>query len=109
MRSLTLIGILLTGLGGFILFRGLTYSSQRSVLKLGDFEATLEEKRCPGLARWSRARWRPGLALGGRPTGTWPVAPNERIPLSGRPQLMRGVFGGPHQHSAVLLGRVGWI
>jgi hypothetical protein len=58
MRSLTLIGILLTGLGGFILFRGLTYSSQRSVLKLGDFEATFEEKRAV-------PAWLGGLALVG--------------------------------------------
>jgi hypothetical protein len=58
MRSLTLIGILLTGLGEFILFRGLTYSSQRSVLKLGDFEATLEEKRAV-------PAWLGGLALVG--------------------------------------------
>jgi uncharacterized membrane protein len=72
MRSLTLIGILLTALGGFILFRGLTYSSQRTVLKLGDFEATLEEKhavpaRLGGLALVGGLVW-----PGGRPTGTWP-------------------------------------
>ena len=93
MRSLTLIGILLTGLGGFILFRGLTYSSQRSVLKLGDFEATFEEKRAV-------PAWLGGLVGGlvclggrGRPTGACPVTPNERMQLSGRPQLMRGVLG----------------
>ncbi len=58
MRSLTLIGILLTGLGGFILFRGLTYSPQRSVLKAGEVEATLEEKRAV-------PAWLGGLALFG--------------------------------------------
>lgn len=108
MRPLTLIGILLTGLGGFILFRGLTYSSQRSVLKLGDFEAARGEalsRLGSGVSR-SLVAW---FGLGGRPTGTWPVTPNERMQLSGRPQLMRGVLGGTHQHSAVPLGRVGWI
>jgi|SRR5882724_12428402 len=108
MRSLTLIGILLTALGWFMLFQGLTYSCQRSVLKLGTSSL--------GSRRTAVPAWLGGLALvgglvwpGGRPTGTWPVTPNERMQLSGRPQLMRGVLGGTHQHSAVPLGRVGWI
>jgi len=45
MKLLTLVGIVLIALGGFILVRGLSYSSDRSVLKVGEFQATLEEKR----------------------------------------------------------------
>jgi hypothetical protein len=45
MRPLTIAGILLAVLGAFILVRGLTYRSDRSVLKVGDLEAKVEERR----------------------------------------------------------------
>jgi hypothetical protein len=44
MKVLTLFGIILLALGGFILVRGFSYSSDRSVLKVGEFQASLEEK-----------------------------------------------------------------
>jgi hypothetical protein len=45
MRPLTLAGLALLVLGGFVLFRGLSYTSQKSVLKVGDFNATVEERQ----------------------------------------------------------------
>ncbi|HET9041040.1 MAG TPA: hypothetical protein VFN40_12760 [Gemmatimonadales bacterium] len=45
MRPLTLAGLVLLVLGGFVLLRGLSYTSQKSVLKVGDFQATMEEHR----------------------------------------------------------------
>ncbi len=45
MRILILIGILLAGLGAWIVFRGLSYSSSHSEVKVGTFEATIKEKR----------------------------------------------------------------
>jgi hypothetical protein len=45
MRPLTLVGLALLVLGGFVLFRGLNYTSRKSVLKVGDFNATVEERQ----------------------------------------------------------------
>jgi hypothetical protein len=45
MRPLTLVGLALLVLGGFALFHGLSYTSQKSVLKVGDFNATMEERQ----------------------------------------------------------------
>jgi len=45
MRPLTLTGLALLVLGGFVLLRGLSYTSQKSVLKVGDFHATVEERQ----------------------------------------------------------------
>jgi len=45
MKLLLFIGLILIAAGGYVVFRGLNYTSQRSVLKLGEFEASLEEKR----------------------------------------------------------------
>ena len=45
MRPATIVGIVLLALGGFILFRGLSYTGTRSVLKVGDFQASVEERR----------------------------------------------------------------
>ncbi|MBA3555043.1 MAG: hypothetical protein H0W29_09840 [Gemmatimonadales bacterium] len=45
MRPMVVVGIILLALGGFIVFRGLSYSSDRSVLKVGDLEASVEERR----------------------------------------------------------------
>jgi len=45
MRPLTLAGLVLLTLGGFVLFRGLSYTSRQTVLKVGDFQTTMEERR----------------------------------------------------------------
>ncbi len=45
MRPLSLAGIALVVLGGFVLLRGLRYTSRESVLKVGDFQAVMEERR----------------------------------------------------------------
>jgi drug/metabolite transporter (DMT)-like permease len=45
MRPITIAGVLLLALGAFILFRGLSYTSDRSVLKVGEFQASVEERR----------------------------------------------------------------
>jgi hypothetical protein len=45
MRLGTAIGAVLLILGAFIGLRGLNYSTQRSVVKIGEFEAKVEEQR----------------------------------------------------------------
>ena len=45
MKPLVLVGILLAAIGGFILVRGLTYTKNRSVLKVGGLEASVEERQ----------------------------------------------------------------
>lgn len=45
MRPATIAGLLLLAVGGFILVRGLNYTADRSVIKVGEFEASLEERR----------------------------------------------------------------
>jgi hypothetical protein len=45
MRPFTLAGLALLLIGGFILLRGLSFTSQKSVLKVGDFQASVEERR----------------------------------------------------------------
>jgi hypothetical protein len=45
MRVGTVIGAVLLVIGAFIGIRGLNYNTQRSVVKIGDFEAKLEEQR----------------------------------------------------------------
>jgi len=45
MKPLVLVGILLAAVGGFILVRGLTYTKNRSVLKVGGLEASVEERQ----------------------------------------------------------------
>jgi hypothetical protein len=42
---MTLGGIVLLLIGGFVAFRGLSYRSDRSVLKIGDVEAKVEERK----------------------------------------------------------------
>jgi uncharacterized membrane protein len=44
MRPLVILGIVLILCGLFVTFRGVSYTSQRQVMKLGDLEATVEEK-----------------------------------------------------------------
>ena len=45
MKPLVLVGILIAAVGGFILVRGLTYTKNRSVLKVGGLEASVEERQ----------------------------------------------------------------
>jgi hypothetical protein len=45
MRPLTIAGLILLLLGGFVLLRGLSYTSQKSVFKVGDFQAMMEERQ----------------------------------------------------------------
>ena len=45
MNPLVLVGILLAAVGGFILVRGLTYTKNRSVIKVGGLEASVEERQ----------------------------------------------------------------
>jgi hypothetical protein len=50
-----LAGLVLLAVGAFILFRGLSYNSDRSVIKIGEFEASVQEKQ-------SVPAWAGGLA-----------------------------------------------
>ena len=45
MKPRAIAGIVLIVLGAFIVFRGLTYGSQRSVLRMGDVQVSAEERR----------------------------------------------------------------
>jgi hypothetical protein len=45
MRLLILAGLALLGFGVYVLVHGVSYPSERSVLKVGEFEATYEEQR----------------------------------------------------------------
>ncbi len=44
MRLAVLVGIVLIVAGAFVLFHGLTFTSKRSVVDLGDFHASVEER-----------------------------------------------------------------
>lgn len=45
MRPATIGGLVLLAIGAFILFQGLNYTADRSVFKVGEFEASMEERR----------------------------------------------------------------
>lgn len=45
MKPLLIAGILVAALGAFVLVRGISYSSNRSVVKVGDFQASVQEQR----------------------------------------------------------------
>jgi hypothetical protein len=44
-KPLAIVGMLLVVLGAFIVFRGLSYGSSRSVLKVGDVQVTADGPR----------------------------------------------------------------
>jgi hypothetical protein len=44
-KPLTLIGLLLIGLGAFVLVNGFSFTSKRQVLKVGSLEASVKEER----------------------------------------------------------------
>ena len=57
MRGTLIAGIVLAALGGFVIVKGLSYTSDESVFKFGGLEAKVEQKhRVP--------EWIGGLALG---------------------------------------------
>jgi hypothetical protein len=59
MRALSLAGLLLVAAGLFVAVRGVSYSSRRSDIRVGDFRASLEERRTiPPWIGWT------GAALG---------------------------------------------
>jgi len=60
MRILALVGVVLMGLGAFIVFRGMSVTSDRNVLKVGPLEATVEEKKAV-------PAWAGGAAIVGGP------------------------------------------
>jgi prolipoprotein diacylglyceryltransferase len=45
MRSLAIAGILLAVLGAFVVFRGASYRSERSVVKVGDLQLSADQQR----------------------------------------------------------------
>ena len=45
MRGMMVAGLLFIGLGLYVAFAGPTYKSDKSVLKVGDFQATAEQSR----------------------------------------------------------------
>jgi len=45
MKPQLIVGILLLVLGAFIVFRGLSYGSQRSVIQVGDVRASVDAQR----------------------------------------------------------------
>ena len=57
MRPLPIIGILLAALGAFVIFQGLHYSREESVLKIGDLEAKVRQQH-------TVPEWIGGVALG---------------------------------------------
>lgn len=62
MRPLSLAGLLLLAAGLYVALHGVSYSSHRSDLRVGDFRASLEEQRViPAWMGWAGAGL--GLAL----------------------------------------------
>jgi len=45
MKPTVMAGIVLAGLGAYVLLKGLSYGSQSNVLKVGDLQVTAEEHR----------------------------------------------------------------
>lgn len=58
MKPQLMVGILLAVLGAFIVFRGLSYGSQRSVIQVGDMKASVD-------ARNTVPTWVGGVAIVG--------------------------------------------
>jgi hypothetical protein len=56
MRPQALVGIILLAIGAFILFRGMSYKSKDEVLKVGDLNASVEQKHAV-------PTWAGGVAL----------------------------------------------
>jgi len=58
MKPQVILGIVLAGVGAFILLRGLNYGSDRSVMRVGEFSASVETRRAVPL-------WVGGVAIVG--------------------------------------------
>lgn len=58
MRSSVILGIALAAIGAFVLMRGLSYRSERDVVRVGDLQVTAETQR-------SIPPWAGGLAIAG--------------------------------------------
>jgi hypothetical protein len=56
MRPSFVVGVVLLVLGAFVLFRGLSYTSKRDVVKVGDLKASVDEQH-------TVPAWVGGLAL----------------------------------------------
>jgi hypothetical protein len=56
MRFFLFLGLGFAALGGYILVRGMTYTTNRRVLEVGDFKASLEERQ-------TAPTWVGGVAL----------------------------------------------
>jgi hypothetical protein len=56
MRPSFVVGVVLLVLGAFVLFRGLSYTSKREVVKVGDLKASVDEQH-------TVPAWVGGLAL----------------------------------------------
>jgi hypothetical protein len=50
MKPLILAGVVVAALGAFVLFRGISYPSHRTTLRVGDLEASVQEQHA--LPRW---------------------------------------------------------
>lgn len=50
MRGLIVAGIVVAALGAFVLTRGISYPMHRSAMRVGDFEATVQEQRA--IPKW---------------------------------------------------------
>jgi drug/metabolite transporter (DMT)-like permease len=57
-RTQLIAGIVLICLGAFVVFQGVSYSSHRSVMRMGDFHASVDEQR-------AIPTWAGGLAIVG--------------------------------------------
>ena len=53
MKWQTIAGIVLAGLGVFIVLRGISYGSGRTTMRVGDFQASVEEQRA--IPTWAGA------------------------------------------------------
>jgi len=58
MKWQTIAGIVLAGLGVFVVLRGMSYGSGRTTMRVGDFQASVEEQR-------SIPTWVGGVAIVG--------------------------------------------
>ena len=57
MRVVAIVGVLLAAIGAFVVFQGVSYTKEESVLKFGTLEAKVQQKhRVPD--------WLGGVALG---------------------------------------------
>jgi hypothetical protein len=45
MKPMVIAGIVIAGLGAYVLVKGLSYGSQSNVLKVGDLQVSAEEQR----------------------------------------------------------------